>query len=223
MFGGKVTVPLVIRGQQGVGRGNAGTHSQSLEAFFMHIPGLKVAMPSNPADAAGLLRTAIRDDNPVMFFEHKALYSVKGDVPDDPEYAVPFGKARTAREGKDVTVIATHLYVEKALAAARILEAEGIDIEVIDPRTLVPLDIESILVSVRKTKRALVVHEAHRICGVGAEIAATISEELFGDLAAPVMRLGAKQCTLPFSLVLENAVVPQEADIVNTVRKLVKK
>jgi pyruvate dehydrogenase E1 component beta subunit len=223
MFGGKVTVPLVIRGQQGVGRGNAGTHSQSLEVFFMHIPGLKVVMPSNPADAAGLLRTAIRDDNPVMFFEHKALYAVKGEVPDDPEYAVPFGKAWTARQGKDVTVIATHLYVEKALSAAKILEAEGIDVEVIDPRTLVPLDIEGILASVRKTKRAMVVHEAHRTCGAGAEIAATISEELFGDLKAPVMRLGAKQCTLPFSLVLENAVVPQEADIVNGIRKLVQK
>jgi pyruvate dehydrogenase E1 component beta subunit len=206
-----------------VGRGNAGTHSQSLEVFFMHIPGLKVAMPSTPADAAGLLRTAIRDDNPVLFFEHKALYSTKGEVPDDTEFSIPFGKANIVKEGRDVTVIGTHLYVERALAASEKLKDEGIDIEVIDPRTLVPLDKDTIINSVKKTCRAVVVHEAHRTAGAGAEIAAMITEEAFKYLDAPVARLGAKQCTLPFSLVLENAVVPQEEDIIRAVKSVLYK
>lgn len=218
MFGGKAKVPLVIRGQQGVGRGNAGTHSQSLEVFFVHIPGIKVIMPSSPADAAGLLRTAIRDENPVIFFEHKALYATKGEVPDDPDHAVPFGQANVVRAGKDATIIGTHLYVGRALAAAEKLKADGIDVEVIDPRTLVPLDQETIVESVKKTGRAVVVHEAHKTCGVGAEIAAMIMENAFKYLDAPVMRLGAKACTLPFNLTLENAVVPQEDDIIDAVK-----
>jgi acetoin:2,6-dichlorophenolindophenol oxidoreductase subunit beta len=220
MFGGKARIPLVIRGQQGVGRGNAGTHSQSVEVFFMHIPGMKVAMPSTPADAAGLLRTAIRDDNPVMFFEHKALYATKGEVSDDMEFAIPFGKANIVRQGRDVTVIGTHLYIGRALKAADKLAGEGIDVEVIDPRTLVPLDKETIVNSVIKTGRVVVVHEAHRTCGVGAEIASMIYEEAFKYLDAPVKRLGAKQCTLPFNLELENAVVPQEQDIINAVKSV---
>lgn len=220
MFGGKAKVPLVIRGQQGVGRGNAGQHSQSVEAMFMHIPGLKVAMPSSPADAAGLLRTAIRDDNPVMFFEHKALYSTKGEVPDEPEYAIPFGKAGIVKNGSDVTVIGTHLYVGKSVSAAQRLAVEGIHAEVIDPRTLVPLDEDTILQSVKKTGRAVVVHEAHKTGGVGAEIAAMIMEKAFKYLDAPVIRLGAKHCTLPFNLGLENAVVPQEEDIINAVKEV---
>lgn len=218
MFGGKAKVPMVIRGQQGIGRGNAGQHSQSVEALFVHIPGLKVAIPSTPADAAGLLRTAIRDDNPIMFFEHKVLYASKGEVPDDPEFAIEFGKAKVVREGKDVTVIATHLYVEKALTVAKAMEAEGIDVEVIDPRTLVPFDKETILESVKKTGRAVVIHEAHKIGGVGAEIAATIQEEAFAYLDAPVQRLGAKHCTLPFNLGLENAVVPQTEDLIQAIK-----
>jgi pyruvate/2-oxoglutarate/acetoin dehydrogenase E1 component len=220
VFGGKARIPLVIRGQQGTGRGNAATHSQSVEAIFMHIPGVKVAMPSTPADAAGLLRTAIRDDNPVMFFEHKALYASKGEVPDDPEFAVPFGKSAIVREGKDATIIGTHLYVGKALSAAEKLKAEGIDVEVIDPRTLVPLDTGTIINSVKKTGKAVVVHEAHRTCGVGAEIASTIMEEAFKYLDAPVLRLGAKQCPLPFNLGLENAVIPQEEDIIKAVKSV---
>jgi pyruvate/2-oxoglutarate/acetoin dehydrogenase E1 component len=220
VFGGKAKIPLVIRGQQGVGRGNAATHSQSVEAIFMHIPGIKVIMPSTPADAAGLLRTAIRDDNPVMFFEHKALYTVKGEVPDDPDFSVPFGKANILRQGKDVTVIGTHLYVGKALSAAEKLMKEGIDVEVIDPRTLIPFDKDTIVNSVRKTGRAVVVHEAHRNCGAGAEIASTIMEEAFEYLDAPVLRLGAKACPLPFNLALESSVVPQEEDIINAVRKV---
>jgi pyruvate dehydrogenase E1 component beta subunit len=218
MFGGKAKVPLVIRGQQGIGRGNAGQHSQSVEVFFMHIPGLKVAMPATPADAAGLLRTAIRDDNPVMFFEHKALYATKGEVPDDPEFALPFGQAHIVRPGKDVTLIGTHLYVGKALAVAEQLAKEGIDVEVIDPRTISPLDEETLVASVTKTGRAVIVHEAHKIGGVGAEIAAMLNEKAFRYLDAPVLRLGAKHCTLPFNLGLENAVVPQEEDIVKAVK-----
>lgn len=220
MFGGRARVPLVIRGQQGIGRGNAGQHSQSVEAFFMHIPGIRVAMPSTPADAAGLLRTAIRDDNPVLFIEHKALYVVKGEVPDDPEYMVPFGSARVVREGRDATVIATHLYVDKVLRAADTLIKEGISVEVIDPRTMIPFDEQTILKSVAKTHRAVVVHEAHKNAGPGAEIAAMIMEKAFDELDAPVLRLGAKACTLPFNLGLENAVVPQESELLDAVRRV---
>jgi pyruvate dehydrogenase E1 component beta subunit len=223
IFGGKAKIPLVIRGQQGVGRGNAATHSQSLEAIFMHFPGLKLVMPSSAADAAGLLRTAIRDDNPVMFIEHKALYASKGEVPDDTEFTIPFGKANIVLEGTDVTIIATHLYVDKAVAAAEKLKAEGISVEVIDPRTLVPFDKDTVINSVKKTGRAVVVHEAHKTCGIGAEVAAIITEEAFKYLDAPVLRLGAKACPLPFNLSLENAVVPQEEDILTAVRKVLHK
>lgn len=220
MFGGHAKVPLVIRGQQGVGRGNAATHSQSTEAIFMHIPGLKVAMPSSPADAAGLLRTAIRDDNPIMFYEHKALYAMKGEVPESTEFAIPFGQANVLREGRDVTIIGTHLYVQKAMNVAAKLESEGISCEVIDPRTLVPMDLKTMVESVKKTGRCVVVHEAHRNAGPGAEIAASITEQAFKYLDAPVARLGAKSCPLPFNLGLENAVVPQEDDILQAVRSV---
>lgn len=218
VFGGKAKIPLVIRGQQGIGRGNAATHSQSVESIFMHIPGLKVACPSNAADAAGLLRTAIRDDNPVMFFEHKALYSVKGEVPDDPEYMVPFGKANIVQEGKDVTIVASLLYVSRALEAADLLKKDGISAEVIDPRTLVPLDTETIVESVKKTGRLVVVHEAHRNCGWGAEVASQVTEAAFRYLDAAPVRLGAKACPLPFNLALETAVVPSVKDIVDAAR-----
>jgi pyruvate dehydrogenase E1 component beta subunit len=213
MTGGNARLPLVVRGQQGIGRGNAGQHSQSLEQFFIHVPGMKVAIPSTPADAAGLLRTAIRDDNPVIIFEHKALYAIRGEVPDDPEFAIPFGKASILREGRDVTIIATHLYVKKALEVAEKYAAKGIEAEVIDPRTLVPFDEETVLNSVKKTGRAIVVHEAQKQGGVGAEIASNIMDKAFEYLDAPVVRLGAKHCTLPFNLGLENAVVPQSEDI----------
>ncbi|MDR1800274.1 MAG: alpha-ketoacid dehydrogenase subunit beta [Lachnospiraceae bacterium] len=219
MFGGKVKVPLVVRGQQGIGRGNAGQHSQSVEALLMNIPGIKVVCPSTPADAAGLLRTAIRDDNPVVFIEHKALYSTKGEVPDDPEFAIPFGKANLVREGKDVTLLGNFLYHGKALEAADILEKEGISVEVMDPRTLVPLDIDSIVASVKKTGHLVTVHEAHRTMGWGTEVAAAVTEKAFGYLDAPPVRIGAKMCTLPFNLGLENAVVPQVEDIVAGVKQ----
>jgi len=218
VFGGKAVIPMVIRGQQGIGRGNAATHSQSVETIFMHFPGIKVIMPSSPADAAGLLRTAIRDDNPVMFFEHKALYALKGEVPDDPDFMIPFGQAKVAREGKDVTLIANLLYVNRALEAAEKLAAEGISVEVIDPRTLVPLDKDTLIQSVVKTGRAVVVHEAHRTGGWGAEIASMITEEAFKYLDAPVGRLGAKACPLPFNPTLEAAVVPSVEEIIKAVK-----
>lgn len=223
MFGGNAKVPLVVRGQQGIGRGNAGQHSQSVEALFMHIPGMKVACPSSPADAAGLLRTAIRDDNPVMFFEHKALYATKGEVPEDENFAIPFGKANILREGTDATIVATLLYVGKAMEAAKKLEQEGISCEVIDPRTLVPLDLDTIVESVMKTGRLVTVHEAHRTMGPGTEIAAEVSERAFKYLDAPPTRLGAKYCTLPFNLGLENAVVPQVDEIVAAVKQTLYK
>ncbi len=219
MFGGNAKVPLVVRGQQGIGRGNAGQHSQSVEALFMHIPGMKVVCPSSPADAAGLLRTAIRDDNPIMFFEHKALYATKGEVPEDENFEIPFGKANILREGTDATIVATLLYVSKAMEAAEKLEKEGISVEVIDPRTLVPLDIDTIVESVKKTGRLITVHEAHKYQGPGAEIAAEVTQRAFKYLDAPPERLGAKYCTLPFNLGLENAVVPQVDEIVEAVKK----
>ncbi len=220
MYGGRASLPMVIRGQQGIGRGNAGTHSQSVETIFTHIPGFKVVMPSNAYDAAGLLRTAIRDNNPVMFIEHKALYITSDEVPDDPDFMIPFGQAAIKRQGKDATIVATSLMVSRALEAAEILAADGIEAEVIDPRTLLPLDIGTIVESVKKTGRALVVHEAHRNAGIGAEIGSEISEEAFKYLDAPVARLGAKACTLPFALVLEDAVVPGVDDIVESVKDL---
>ena len=218
IFGGNAKIPLVIRGQQGIGRGNAATHSQSVETFFMHIPGLKVACPSTPAEAAGLLRTAIRDDNPVMFFEHKALYTQKGEVPEDPDFKIPFGKADIKREGKDVTIVANLLYVGRALEAAKELEKEGIQAEVIDPRTLVPLDMSTITESVKKTGRLVVVHEAHRNAGWGAEIVAQVTQEAFPYLDAAPLRLGTAPCPLPFNLTLENAATPQVEDIVKAAK-----
>ena len=220
IFGGRAKIPLVIRGQEGIGRGNAATHSQSVETIFMHFPGLKVACPSTGRDAAGLLRTAIRDDNPVMFFEHKALYSSKCDVPDDPEFMLPFGKAYIKRAGTDVTIVANLLYVSRALEAAEELQKQGVSAEVIDPMTLVPFDKETVINSVKKTGRLVVVHEAHRTAGWGAEVAAMVTEEAFRYLDAPPVRLGTKACPLPFNVELENAATPQIADIVAAARSV---
>ena len=220
IFGGRAKIPLVIRGQEGIGRGNAATHSQSVETIFMHFPGLKVACPSTGRDAAGLLRTAIRDDNPVMFFEHKALYSSKCDVPDDPEFMLPFGKADIKRAGTDVTIVANLLYVSRALEAAEELQKQGVSAEVIDPMTLVPFDKETVIKSVKKTGRLVVVHEAHRTAGWGAEVAAMVTEEAFRYLDAAPVRLGTKACPLPFNVELENAATPQIADIVAAARSV---
>jgi pyruvate/2-oxoglutarate/acetoin dehydrogenase E1 component len=219
MSGGKAKIPLVIRTQEGGGRGNAAQHSQSLEALFLHIPGLKIVMPSTPYDARGLLKTAIRDDNPVMFIEHKLLYATKGFIPDG-EFLIPFGQADVKRKGKDVTVIAISYMVMKALRAAERLAEEGVDVEVIDLRTLVPLDLETLLQSVRKTNRVVIVHEGCRRGGIGAEIASNIMEEAFDFLDAPIQRVGALNVPIPYSEPLENAVIPSEGEIATAVKKV---
>ncbi|HSB73167.1 MAG TPA: alpha-ketoacid dehydrogenase subunit beta, partial [Candidatus Methylomirabilis sp.] len=190
MSGGKLRIPLVIRTHGGGGRGNAAQHSQNLEAWFLHVPGLKIAMPSTPADAKGLLATAIRDDNPVLFIEHKLLYATKGMVPDG-EHLVPLGEADVKRPGRDVTIVTISHMVQKALRAAERLAAEGIDAEVIDLRTLAPLDLGTVLRSVRKTNRVVIAHEACRRGGFGGELAAQIQEEAFDFLDAPIRRVGA--------------------------------
>ena len=215
VFGGNAKLPIVLRSQQGTGRGNAATHSQSLETIFMHIPGVKVACPSTPAEAAGLLRTAIRDDNPVCFFEHKALYITKGEVRDDPDFCIPFGKADIKREGSDVTIVTNLLYVSRALEAAEELAKEGISAEAIDPRTLVPFDYDTVTESVKKTGRLVVVHEAHQNCGWGAQVIAEVSKRAFRYLDAAPIHLGAKACPLPFNPGLEAAVIPSVKEIMD--------
>jgi 2-oxoisovalerate dehydrogenase E1 component len=221
MLGGKPTVPLVIRGPQGGGIRLAAQHSQSLEAWFIHIPGLTVIAPSTPYDAKGLLIAAIRDDNPVIFLEHKLLYQpvVKEPVPEEP-YALPIGQADIKRPGRDVTVVATQLMVHRALRAAEKLEAEGVSVEVIDPRTLYPLDEETIVNSIKKTNRLLVVHEAVKRGGVGAELCAAVIEKAFGYLDAPPLRLGAREVPMPYNDGLERATIPSEEDIIAGVRRL---
>jgi pyruvate dehydrogenase E1 component alpha subunit len=220
MFGGKSIVPVVYRTQGGAGRGIAEHHSQSLEAWYQHIPGIFVVMPSTPFDAKGLLKTCIRDDNPVMFIEQKLLYGTEGEVPEG-EYTVPLGVADVKREGTDVTIVAYSRMVLLALEAAEDLAKEGISVEVVDPRTLKPLDAETIIGSVKKTGRAVVVHEGYRTCGVGAEIAAQIMEEAFDYLDAPVLRVAGEDVPIPMSPVLEEAAIPSKKKIVEAIRKLV--
>ena len=219
MLGGGPTVPLVIRGPQGGGIRLAAQHSQSLEAWFAHVPGLVVVAPSTPYDAKGLLTSAIRDDNPVIFLEHKALYAVKGPVPAEP-YAIPLGKADVKREGGDVTVIATQAMVARALASAAELEKDGISVEVIDPRTLVPLDEGTLLASVRKTHRLVIAHEAVKRGGFGAELAALVVEKALDDLDAPIVRVGARAVPMPYNDALERATIPSQADITAAIRSL---
>jgi pyruvate/2-oxoglutarate/acetoin dehydrogenase E1 component len=219
MFGGKAKIPMVLRAPQGAGIGAAAQHSQSLEAWFMHVPGLKVAMPSTPYDAKGLLISAIRDDNPVVFLEHKLLYGIEGEVPDEP-YTVEFGKAAVVREGTDVTIVATSKMVHTALSAAEQLAEKGISAEVVDPRTLLPLDIDTIIDSIKKTHGLVIAHEAVKHAGAGAEIAAQVAELAFDYLDAPIMRIGAPFTPVPFSVPLENAFIPNEADIVKVVGKM---
>jgi acetoin:2,6-dichlorophenolindophenol oxidoreductase subunit beta len=221
MFGGKAKVPMVIRAQEGAGRGNAAQHSQSLEAWFCHIPGLKVVTPSTPADAKGLLKSAIRDDNPVIFLEHKVLYFSKGPVPAE-EYLVPLGVADVKREGTDVTVVGIHTMVGKALEAAERLAEESISVEVIDPRTLVPFDEATIIDSVKKTGRLIVSHEAYTRSGYGAEIIARVVEAAFDYLDAPPVRICARDVPVPYSAVLEAAALPQVDDLVQAARGLVR-
>ncbi|MDP8922309.1 MAG: alpha-ketoacid dehydrogenase subunit beta [Chloroflexota bacterium] len=220
MFGGKVTLPLVIRAQEGAGRGNAAQHSQSLEAWFAHIPGLKVVVPSTPADAKGLLKTAIRDDNPVIFLEHKVLYFTKGEVPEG-EYTIPFGVADVKREGTDVTVVGIHTQVLEALKAAEELEAEGISAEVIDPRTVSPLDVDTIVNSVKKTGRLVVSHQAYEQGGVGGEIIARVVDAAFDYLDAPPQRVCGKNVPVPYAQSLEREAIPYKEDIVEAIRRIV--
>jgi pyruvate dehydrogenase E1 component beta subunit len=222
MSGGKAKVPVTVRITTGAPGSAAAQHSQSPEGWYMNVPGLKIAVPATAADAKGLLRTAIRGEDPVLFFEHKMLYATKGDVPEDPDFAVPFGKAAIHRPGKDVTLIAIGGMVPRALEAAGVLAAEGIDAEVLDPRTLVPLDRDAILASVRKTSRAVIVHEAHKRLGPGAEIAAMIAEEAIGYLDGPIARVAARNVPLPYSPELENYVLPGAGDIVQAVRSVVQ-
>jgi pyruvate/2-oxoglutarate/acetoin dehydrogenase E1 component len=219
MFGGKARVPAVFRAQEGAGRGNAAQHSQSLEAWFCHIPGLKVVTPSTPGDAKGLLTSAIRDDNPVVFLEHKMLYNTKGLVPAG-EHTVPLGAAAVRREGAHVTVVGIHTTVLKALDAADRLAAEGIELEVIDPRTLVPLDAGTILASVRKTGRLIVTHEAYERCGIAAEIIAQVVAGAFDALDAPPVRLCGANVPVPYAAPLEAAALPQADDIAAAARQL---
>lgn len=223
MYGGKGKVPMVLRTPSGSGTGAAAQHSQSLEAWVAHVPGLKVVQPSTAYDAKGLLKTAIEDDNPVIFYEHKLLYKTKDDVPED-SYTIPLGKADVKREGSDVTIVATAIMVHRALEAAEELEKEGISVEVIDPRTLVPLDEETIVQSVSKTGRAVVVHEAVKRGGYGGEIASMIAEsDAFDYLDAPIKRLGGASSPIPYNPELEKAHVPQVPDIIQAVKETLNK
>jgi pyruvate/2-oxoglutarate/acetoin dehydrogenase E1 component len=222
MFGGKASVPMVLRMPGGSGTGAAAQHSESLENWFVHVPGLKVVMPSTPYDAKGLLLAAIDDNNPVLFIEHKLLYKTRGDVPEE-AYRLPLSQTRVAREGKHLTVVATSVMVSRALAAAEELAKEGIELEVVDPRTLKPLDDAPIIASVVKTGRALVVHEAVEMGGFGGEIVARIaSSEAFDYLEAPVRRLAGLDIPIPYNRELEYHTVPQVESIVREARKLVR-
>jgi pyruvate/2-oxoglutarate/acetoin dehydrogenase E1 component len=220
MLGGAVSVPMVCRAPAGSGTGAAAQHSQSLEAWFVHTPGIKVVAPSNAYDAKGLLITSIRDNNPVFFIEHKLLYRTKSAVPEE-SYTIPLGKARIAREGKDLTLLTYSGMVPKSIEAAAALEGEGIDVEVIDLRSLKPLDVETIIQSASKTGRVLIVHEAPLTGGFGGELAALIAEsEAFDYLDAPIRRLAGRNIPIPYNRTLERASIPQVEDIVLAARTL---
>lgn len=219
MFGGQTKVSLVVRTPFGAGVNIASHHSQSLEAWFMHTPGLLVAMPSTPCDAKGLLKTAIRGNNPVMFFEHKLLYPIKGEVPEE-DYTIPFGVADVKLEGEDATIFATLYMVHKALAASQELRKQGISVEVIDPRTLVPLDKQGIIKSVKKTGRIVIVTEDSKTAGISAEIAAIVAEEALDYLDAPIRRVAEPDTPIPFSPPLEQFVIPNEKTIIKAVKEV---
>ncbi len=219
MYGGKASVPLVVRTFCGAGTSLSCTHSQSFESWFIHCPGLKVVMPSTPADAKGLMNTSIQDDDPVLFIEHRLLYSIKGNVPDN-EYLIPFGKGDLKREGKDITVVANGMMVQHTMAAAEYLSKEGIEIEVIDPRTLNPLDVDIIINSVKKTNRLAIVHEAPQTGGIGAEIAAIAAKDAFGYLDAPIERICPPDIPIPFSPVLEKNYLIGKDEIVRAIKML---
>jgi acetoin:2,6-dichlorophenolindophenol oxidoreductase subunit beta len=222
MLGGAVSIPLVMRFPAGSGTGAAAQHSQSLEAWLAHVPGLKVLQPTTPYDAKGLLLAAIDDPDPVMIFEHKLLYKMKGEVPEG-RYTVPIGKAAVRRGGSDVTIVATSIMVHKALDAAKVLAESGIEAEVIDLRCIRPIDRETVLASVRKTARLVCVYEAVKTLGIGAEISAMVAEsDAFDYLDGPIVRLGGAECPIPYNPDLEKAAVPQVPDIITAVRDLVE-
>jgi pyruvate/2-oxoglutarate/acetoin dehydrogenase E1 component len=221
MTGGQAIVPVVVKTQGGVGFGDAAQHSQSLEAWHTHVPGLKVVMPSTPYDAKGLLKASIRDDNPVIFIEHKLLYLTEGPVPENDDYIVPLGKADVKKEGKDVTIISWSKMVLDSLQAADELKKEGIDAEVIDLRTLTPLDLETILRSVRKTGKVVIVHEACKTGGFGGEVAALIVENAFDYLDAPVKRVAALDTPIPYAGPLYRAVIPDPGKIMKGVKEII--
>jgi pyruvate/2-oxoglutarate/acetoin dehydrogenase E1 component len=222
MFGGKASIPMVVRAPAGSGTGAAAQHSQSLENWFVHTPGIKVVAPATPYDAKGLLITAIRDNNPVLFMEHKLLYRIKGVVPEE-SYDIPLGQAEVKREGRDLTVLAYSIMVPRALEAAAQLAAEGIELEVVDLRSLKPLDKATIVASVSKTGRVLIVHEAPITGGFGGELAAVVAEsEAFDFLDAPIRRLAGRDIPIPYNRTLERATVPQVEDIVAAARTLAR-
>jgi len=219
MTGGQGKLHLVLRGPDGISKSAAAQHSESIETIFMYIPGIKVIIPSTPYDMKGLFKTALKSDDPVICFEHKMLYAKKGPVPEE-EYYIPFGVADVKREGKDVTVIATARMVHESLAAAEELSKEGISVEVVDLRTLVPWDKETVFKSVKKTHKVVIAHETWRRAGWGAEIAATIQEELFDYLDAPIRRVGAKNVHIPFSPPLQDFVVPDRKSVIEAIRSV---
>ncbi|HPP43431.1 MAG TPA: alpha-ketoacid dehydrogenase subunit beta [Caldisericia bacterium] len=220
MFGGKIKLPITFRTMAGAGISAAAQHSQSLEAWFTHVPGIKVVFPSTPKDALGLIISSIRDDNPVLFIEHKLLYALEGEVPDTDE-PIPLGVADVKRPGKDVTVVATGFMVHKALQAADQLAKEGIEVEVVDPRTLFPLDKETIYNSINKTHKVVIVTEEVKRGAWSGELAANIAEDCFETLKAPIKRIGSLNTPIPFSPPLEKYVVPNEVDIINAVKSIV--
>jgi len=222
MFGGKTTVPLVIRTEGGTGRTLGAHHSQSLESWLIHIPGIKVVMPATPYDAKGLLKTSIRDDNPILFIEHKMLYNSKGEVPEE-EYSVPIGEAEVKREGSDVTLITYSRMLFYCLQAAEELEKEGISVEIIDLRTLLPLDIRTIVESIKKTNRAIIVEEDCKTGGTGAEIGMQIMENAFDNLDAPIKRVAGADVPMPKSPNLEKLAIPDKERIIKAVKEIIGK
>jgi pyruvate dehydrogenase E1 component beta subunit len=224
LSGGQLPIPIVFRAPGGGGHQLGAQHSQSLEAHFVHTPGLKVVMPSTPADAKGLLKASIRDDDPVVFIEHEGLYGVKGEVPDDNDFIVPLGVADIKREGRDVTIVAYSRMTHVALEAAAKLESEdGVSVEIIDPRTLKPFDIDAVVKSVEKTSRLLIVEEDCRTGGVGAEIAASVGERAFYSLDSPILRVAGADVPMPYSKQLEQDAIPQVDDVVHAVRRMLEK
>lgn len=219
MSGGRIQCPVVFRGPAGVGGQLSAQHSQSLESWYCHTPGFKVVLPSTPADVYGLMKSAIRDPNPIIFMEHTALYPLKGEVPDNKDFTIPFGKAAVRREGSDISLISYSNMVVKCLKAAEALEKDGIHCEVIDLRTLVPLDMDTVVNSVRKTHRAVVAHEEWKNVGIGAEISARIYEQAFDHLDAPVERIGGADVPMPYAKNLERAAIPTDQDVIAAVKR----